>query len=92
MMYMQQNVHLDDQKLINQKLTTVTSYQTLHDNFFRSFLGKWREFRPCSSWVFGRWEGVNSGRVGMETTKIWKTTLTRKVGVSGMYKSFDKIP
>ena len=68
---------------------------------FARLIGKWREFRPSSSWVFGSWEVGNSGSrdskvfeipkyKNIQRATIWNT-IDSEVGVLGMYESFDKI-
>ena len=77
---------------------------TLSDSpwqLFARLIGKWREFRPSSSWVFGSWEVGNSGSrdskifeipkyKNIQRATIWNT-IDSEVGVLGMYESFDKI-
>ena len=68
-LYTQQNVernhigvypdHMDDQKGAFDCLLSDSPCQ-----YFSWLIGKWREFRPSSSWVFGSWEVVNSGTGG----------------------------
>ena len=82
-LYTQQNVernhigvypdHMDDQKGAFDCLLSDSPCQ-----YFSWLIGKWREFRPSSSWVFGSWEVVNSG-TGQGTEngderQLWLTT------------------
>jgi len=57
---------------------------------FSWFIGKWREFRASSSWVFGSWEAANSGTAeGTENAdrQNWKDHFDSR----GMYESFSEI-
>ena len=81
--------------MTNQKSVTwplgpsIASSQTLRVKSW--LIGKWREFRPSSSWVFGSCEVVNSGTAGGTENgeaKLWKTTLTPKVCINNSEKFF----
>ena len=58
---------------------------------FSWFIGKWREFRPSSSWVFGSWEAANSGTAeGTENAdrQNWKDHFDSGVCMNHSAKSF----
>ena len=57
--------HMDDQK--GCRIKELSAWPLLSDSPWDCFswlIGKWIEFRPSSSWVFGSWEVVNSGTAG----------------------------